>query len=133
MDQNDRAVGSNASIYTTGAAVGLIAAGYILAFLFPGMTEIKNERIAATDQNAAEVLQTASEIQDEETEQTEEKTQNPEQVQNVEQSQNTPVVFKEALIEKAVRKELNLSETDTITASVLEDVRKLRIVGKEIL
>ena len=35
----------------TGAAVGLIAAGYILAFLFPGMTEIKNERIAATDQN----------------------------------------------------------------------------------
>lgn len=94
----------------TGAAVGLIAAGYILAFLFPGMTEIKNERIAATDQNAAEVLQTASEI-----------------------SQNNPVVFKEALIEKAVRKELNLSETDTITASMLEDVRKLRIVGKEIL
>ena len=94
----------------TGAAVGLIAAGYILAFLFPGMTEIKNERIAATDQNAAEVLQTASEI-----------------------SQNNPVVFKEALIEKAVRKELNLSETDTITDSMLEDVRKLRIVGKEIL
>ena len=71
--------------------------------------------------------------QDEETEQTAEKTQNPEQVQNVEQSQNNPVVFKEALIEKAVRKELNLSETDTITASMLEDVRKLRIVGKEIL
>lgn len=86
----------------TGAAVGLIAAGYILAFLFPGMTEIQNERIAATDQN-------------------------------VEQSQNNPVVFKEALIEKAVRKELNLSETDTITASMLENVRKLRIVGKEIL
>ena len=94
----------------TGAAVGLIAAGYILAFLFPGMTETQKERIAATDQNAAEVLQTASEI-----------------------SQNNPVVFKEALIEKAVRKELNLSETDTITASMLEDVRKLRIVGKEIL
>lgn len=86
----------------TGAAVGLIAAGYILAFLFPGMTEIQNERIAAIDQN-------------------------------VEQSQNNPVVFKEALIEKAVRKELNLSETDTITASMLENVRKLRIVGKEIL
>ena len=94
----------------TGAAVGLIVAGYILAFLFPGMTEIKNERIAATDQNAAEVLQTAAEI-----------------------SQNNPVVFKEALIEKAVRKELNLSETDTITDSMLEDLRKLRIVGKEIL
>ena len=86
----------------TGAAVGLIAAGYILAFLFFGMTETQNERIAATDQN-------------------------------VEQSQNNPVVFKEALIEKAARKELNLSETDTITASMLEDVRKLRIVGKEIL
>lgn len=86
----------------TGAAVGLIAAGYILAFLFPGMTEIQNERIAAIDQN-------------------------------VEQSQNNPVVFKEALIEEAVRKELNLSETDTITASMLENVRKLRIVGKEIL
>ena len=85
-----------------GAAVGLIAAGYILAFLFSGMTETQNERIAATDQN-------------------------------VEQSQNNPVVFKEALIEKAVRKELNLSETDNITASMLEDVRKLRIVGKEIL
>ena len=28
---------------------------------------------------------------------------------------------------------MNLSETDTITASMLEDVRKLRIVGKEIL
>ena len=94
----------------TGAAVGLIAAGYILAFLFPGMPETQKERIVATDQNAAEVLQTAAEI-----------------------SQNTPVVFKEALIEKAVRKELNLSETDTITASMLDDVRKLRIVGKEIL
>ena len=86
----------------TGAVVGLIAAGYILAVLFPSMTAIQNERIAATDQN-------------------------------VEQSQNNPVVFKEALIEKAVRKELNLSETDTITDSMLEDVRKLRIVGKEIL
>ena len=117
----------------TGVAVGLIAVGYILAFLFPGMTATKNERIAATDQNAAEVLQTTAETQDEETEQTAEKTQNPEQVQNVEQSQNNPVVFKEALIEKAVRKELNLSETDTITASMLENVRKLRIVGKEIL
>ena len=117
----------------TGVAVGLIAVGYILAFLLPGMTETQKERIAAADRNAAEVLQTAAETQDEETEQTAEKTQNPEQVQNVEQSQNTPVVFKEALIEKAVRKELNLSETDTITASMLEDVRKLRIVGKEIL
>ena len=127
----------------TGAAVGLIAAGYILAVLFPGMAAIQNERIVATDQNATEVLQAAAETQDEETEQIPERTQNPEQtaekiqnpkqVQNVEQSQNTPVVFKEALIEKAVRKELNLSETDTITASMLEDVRKLRIVGKEIL
>ena len=39
----------------------------------------------------------------------------------------------EELIEEAVRKELGLSKTDKITASMLEDVRKLRIVGKEIL
>ena len=52
----------------TGAAVGLIAAGYILAVLFPGMKMTPNERIAATDQNTAEVLQTAAETQDEETE-----------------------------------------------------------------
>lgn len=117
----------------TGAVVGLIAAGYVLAVLFPGMAAIQNEKIAEIDRNAAEVLQTAAETQDEEPEQTPERTQNPEQVQNIEQSQNNPVAFKEALIEKAVRKELNLSETDTITASMLEDVRKLRIVGKEIL
>ena len=39
----------------------------------------------------------------------------------------------EEQIEEAVRKELGLSKTDKITASMLEDVRKLRIVGKEIL
>ena len=39
----------------------------------------------------------------------------------------------EEQIQAAVRKELGLSKTDKITASMLEDVRKLRIVGKEIL
>ena len=43
------------------------------------------------------------------------------------------ITFREELIEEAVRKELGLSKTDKITASMLEDVRKLRIVGKEIL
>ena len=40
---------------------------------------------------------------------------------------------REELIEEAVCKELGLSKTDKITASMLENVRKLRIVGKEIL
>lgn len=43
------------------------------------------------------------------------------------------IIFREELIEEAVRKELGLSKTDKITASMLENVRKLRIVGKEIL
>lgn len=43
------------------------------------------------------------------------------------------ITFREELIEEAVRKELGLSKTDKITASMLENVRKLRIVGKEIL
>lgn len=37
------------------------------------------------------------------------------------------------MIEEAVRKELGLSKTDKITASMLENVRKLRIVGKKFL
>ena len=43
------------------------------------------------------------------------------------------ITFREEMIEEAVRKELGLSKTDKITASMLENVRKLRIVGKEIL
>ena len=86
-----------------GAVFGLIAAGYILAIFSPDGTVIENKRIETAEQSAAE-----------------------EQIQ-------AEIIFREELIEEAVRKELGLSKTDKITASMLEKVRKLRIVGKEIL
>lgn len=86
-----------------GAVFGLIAAGYILAIFFQDGTVIENKRIETAEQSAAE-----------------------EQIQ-------AEITFREELIEEAVRKELGLSKTDKITASMLENVRKLRIVGKEIL
>ena len=86
-----------------GAVFGLIAAGYILAIFSPDGTVIENKRIETAEQSAAE-----------------------EQIQ-------VEITFREELIEEAVRKELGLSKTDKITASMLENVRKLRIVGKEIL
>ena len=86
-----------------GAVFVLIAAGYILAIFSPDGTVIENKRIETAEQSAAE-----------------------EQIQ-------AEITFREELIEEAVRKELGLSKTDKITASMLEDVRKLRIVGKEIL
>lgn len=86
-----------------GAVLGLIAAGYILAIFSPDGTVIENKRIETAEQSAAE-----------------------EQIQ-------AEIIFREELIEEAVRKELGLSKTDKITASMLENVRKLRIVGKEIL
>ena len=86
-----------------GAVFGLIAAGYILTIFSQDGTVIENKRIETAEQSAAE-----------------------EQIQ-------AEITFREELIEEAVRKELGLSKTDKITASMLEDVRKLRIVGKEIL
>lgn len=86
-----------------GAVFGLIAAGYILAIFSQDGTVIENKRIETAEQSAAE-----------------------EQIQ-------AEITFREELIEEAVRKELGLSKTDKIAASMLEDVRKLRIVGKEIL
>ena len=86
-----------------GAVFGLIAAGYILAIFSPDGTVIENKRIETAEQSAAE-----------------------EQIQ-------AEITFREELIEEAVRKELGLSKTDKITASMLENVRKLRIGGKEIL
>ena len=86
-----------------GAVFGLIAAGYILAIFSPDGTVIENKRIETAEQSAPE-----------------------EQIQ-------AEITFREELIEEAVRKELGLSKTDKITASMLENVRKLRIVGKEIL
>lgn len=91
-------------VYKKACAVfGLIAAGYILAIFSPDGTVIENKRIETAEQSAAE-----------------------EQIQ-------AEITFREELIEEAVRKELGLSKTDKITASMLENVRKLRIVGKEIL
>ena len=87
----------------TGAVLGLIAAGYILAIFSPDGTVIENKRIETAEQSAPE-----------------------EQIQ-------AEITFREELIEEAVRKELGISKTDKITASMLENVRKLRIVGKEIL
>ena len=115
-----------------GAVVGLIAAGYVLAILFPGTTVIKNGRIIA-DNNVTEDQISAENTQEEGTDQNTEQSQNPEQISDAKQSQDNQIIFKEELIEAAVRKELNLSETDEITANMLENVRKLRIVGKEIL
>lgn len=86
-----------------GAVFGLIAAGYILAIFSPDGTVIENKRIETAEQSAPE-----------------------EQIQ-------AEITFREELIEEAVRKELGISKTDKITASMLENVRKLRIVGKEIL
>ena len=86
-----------------GAVFGLIAAGYILAIFSQDGTVIENKRIETAEQSAAE-----------------------EQIQ-------AEITFREELIEEAVRKELGLSKTDKITASMLENVRKLRIGGKEIL
>lgn len=86
-----------------GAVFGLIAAGYILAIFSPDGTVIENKRIETAEQSAAE-----------------------EQIQ-------AEITFREELIEEAVCKELGLSKTDKITASMLENVRKLRIGGKEIL
>lgn len=86
-----------------GAVFGLIAAGYILAIFSQDGTVIENKRIETAEQSAAE-----------------------EQIQ-------AEITFREELIEEAVRKELGLSKTDKITASMLENVRKLRIIGKEIL
>lgn len=86
-----------------GAVFGLIVAGYILAIFSPDGTVIENKRIETAEQSVAE-----------------------EQIQ-------AEITFREELIEEAVRKELGLSKTDKITASMLENVRKLRIVGKEIL
>lgn len=115
-----------------GAVVGLIAAGYVLAILFPSTTVIKNGRIIA-DNNVTEDQISAENTQEEGTDQNTEQSQNPEQISDAKQSQDNQIIFKEELIEAAVRKELNLSETDEITADMLENVRKLRIVGKEIL
>ena len=88
-----------------GAAAGLITAAGILA-VFLSNTGILTDITSPKSQVLAESM---------DTEQTE------------------PVTFKEEMIETAVRRELNLSEDDTITTEMLENVKQIRIVGKEIL
>ena len=100
-----------------GAAVGLTAAGCILA-VFLSNTEILTDIISPKSQVLAESMDTES-------------PQNTDVVPDVEQTE--PVTFKEEMIETAVRRELNLSEDDTITTEMLENVKQIRIVGKEIL
>ena len=100
-----------------GAAVGLTAAGCILAVVLSN-TGILTEITSPKSQVLTESMDTES-------------SQNTDVVPDVEQTE--PVIFKEEMIETAVRRELNLSEDDTITTEMLENVKQIRIVGKEIL
>lgn len=112
-----------------GAAAGLITAAGILA-VFLSNTGILTDITSPKSQVLAESMDTESPqntdvVPDVENEPV---TANE---QNVEQRE--PVTFKEEMIEAAVRRELNLSEDDTITTEMLENVKQIRIVGKEIL
>lgn len=112
-----------------GAAAGLITAVGILA-VFLSNTGILTDITSPKSQVLAESMDTESPqntdvVPDVENEPV---TANE---QNVEQTE--PVTFKEEMIEAAVRRELNLSEDDTITTEMLENVKQIRIVGKEIL
>lgn len=100
-----------------GAAAGLITAAGILA-VFLSNTGILTDITSPKSQVLAESMDTES-------------PQNTDVVPDVEQTE--PVTFKEEMIETAVRRELNLSEDDTITTEMLENVKQIRIVGKEIL
>lgn len=112
-----------------GAAAGLITAAGILA-VFLSNTGILTDITSPKSQVLAESMDTES-------------PQNTDVVPDVENEpvtaneqdveQTEPVTFKEEMIETAVRRELNLSEDDTITTEMLENVKQIRIVGKEIL
>ena len=112
-----------------GAAVGLTAAGCILA-VFLSNTGILTDITSPKSQVLAESMDTESPqntdvVPDVENEPVTANEQNVEQIE--------PVTFKGEMIEAAVRRELNLSEDDTITTEMLENVKQIRIVGKEIL
>ena len=100
-----------------GAAAGLITAAGILA-VFLSNTGILTDITSPKSQVLAESMDTES-------------PQNTDVVPDVEQTEQ--VTFKEEMIETAVRRELNLSEDDTITTEMLENVKQIHIVGKEIL
>ena len=112
-----------------GAGVGLTAAGCILA-VFLSNTGILTDITSPKSQVLAESMDTESPqntdvVPDVENEPVTANEQNVEQIE--------PVTFKGEMIEAAVRRELNLSEDDTITTEMLENVKQIRIVGKEIL
>lgn len=112
-----------------GAAAGLITAASILA-VFLSNTGILTDITSPKSQVLAESMDTESPqntdvVPDVENEPVTANEQNVEQIE--------PVTFKGEMIEVAVRRELNLSEDDTITTEMLENVKQIRIVGKEIL
>ena len=112
-----------------GAAAGLITAVGILA-VFLSNTGILTDITSPKSQVLAESMDTESPqntdvVPDVENEPVTANEQNVVQIE--------PVTFKGEMIEVAVRRELNLSEDDTITTEMLENVKQIRIVGKEIL
>lgn len=124
-----------------GAAVGLTAAGCILA-VFLSNTGILTDITSPKSQVLAESMnveqsQNTDAVPDTENESVATNEQTAMDKQTTVNKQNTgqteSVTFKESLIEVAVRKELNLSESDTITTEMLENVKQIRIVGTEIL
>lgn len=124
-----------------GAAVGLTAAGCILAVSFSNtgiLTDITSPKsqVLAESMNV-EQSQNTDAVPDTENESVATNEQTAMDKQTTVNKQNTgqteSVTFKESLIEAAVRKELNLSESDTITTEMLENVKQIRIVGTEIL
>lgn len=124
-----------------GTAVGLTAAGCILA-VFLSNTGILTDITSPKSQVLAESMnveqsQNTDAVPDTENESVATNEQTAMDKQTTVNKQNTgqteSVTFKESLIEAAVRKELNLSESDTITTEMLENVKQIRIVGTEIL
>ena len=124
-----------------GAAVGLTAAGCILAVVLSN-TGILTEITSPKSQVLAESMDTESpqntdvvpDVENEpDTKNEPDVTNKPVTANEQDVEQTEPVIFKEEMIETAVRRELNLSEDDTITTEMLENVKQIRIVGKEIL
>ena len=124
-----------------GAAAGLITAAGILA-VFLSNTGILTDITSPKSQVLAESMnveqsQNTDAVPDTENESVATNEQTAMDKQTTVNKQNTgqteSVTFKESLIEAAVRKELNLSESDTITTEMLENVKQIRIVGTEIL
>lgn len=124
-----------------GAAAGLITAAGILA-VFLSNTGILTDITSPKSQVLAESMDTESpqntdvvpDVENEpDTKNEPDVTNKPVTANEQDVEQTEPVTFKEEMIETAVRRELNLSEDDTITTEMLENVKQIRIVGKEIL